>query len=62
MNRDRLAFMKLIAAAILVIWFGLAILGFLVKGLLWLAIVAIVLFIATAIWALARGRTADRTS
>ena len=54
--------MKLIAAAILVIWFGLAILGFLVRGLLWLAIVAIVLFIATAIWALARGRTADRTS
>ena len=48
--------MKLIAVAILVIWFGLAILGFLVKGLLWLAIVAIVLFIATAIWAWTRGR------
>jgi hypothetical protein len=54
--------MKLIAVAILVIWVGLAILGFLVKGLLWLAIVAIVLFIATAIWALTRGRTPDRTS
>ena len=53
--------MKLIAVAILVIWFVLAILGFLVKGLLWLAIVAIVLFIATAIWAW-RARTPDRTS
>jgi hypothetical protein len=54
--------MKLIAVAILVIWFVLAILGFLVKGLLWLAILAIVLFIATAIWAWTRGRTSDRTS
>jgi hypothetical protein len=54
--------MKLIAVAILVIWFVLAVLGFLVKGLLWLAILAIVLFIATAIWASTRGRTPDRTS
>ena len=43
--------MKLIAVAILVIWFVLAILGFLVEGLWWLAILAIVLFIATAVWA-----------
>jgi hypothetical protein len=49
--------MKSIAVAILVIWAVLAILGFLVKGLLWLAVVAIVLFVATAIWALTRGRT-----
>jgi hypothetical protein len=61
-NRARLASMKLIAVAILVIWVGLAILGFLVKGLLWLAIVAIVLFIGTAIWALTRGRTPSGTS
>ena len=49
--------MKSIAVAILVIWAVLAILGFLVKGLLWLAVVAIVLFVATAIWVLTRGRT-----
>jgi hypothetical protein len=49
--------MKSIAVAILVIWAVLAILGFLVKGLLWLAVVAIVLFVATAIWAMTRGRT-----
>jgi putative Ca2+/H+ antiporter (TMEM165/GDT1 family) len=54
--------MKLIAVAILVIWVGLAILGFLVKGLMWLAILAMVLFIATAVWAWMRGRTPDRTS
>jgi hypothetical protein len=29
----------------------------LVKGLLWLAVLAIVLFVATAIWAMTRGRT-----
>jgi hypothetical protein len=49
--------MKSIAVAILVIWAVLAILGFLVKGLLWLAVVAIVLFVATGIWAMTRGRT-----
>jgi hypothetical protein len=49
--------MKLIAAGLLVIWFLLAIMGFLVKGLMWLAIVCIVLFIGTAIWALMRRRT-----
>jgi hypothetical protein len=49
--------MKPIAVAILVIWAVLAILGFLVKGLLWLAVLAIVLFVATAIWAMTRGRT-----
>jgi hypothetical protein len=49
--------MKLIAAGLLVVWFVLAVLGFLVHGLLWLAIVCIVLFIATAIWALMQRRS-----
>ena len=35
---------------LLVIWLVLAILGFVIKGLVWLAIIGIVLFIATAIW------------
>lgn len=33
---------------LLVIWAVLAVLGFVVKGLFWLAIVGIVLFLATA--------------
>jgi hypothetical protein len=35
---------------LLVIWLVLAILGFVIKGLVWLAIIGIILFIATAIW------------
>ncbi|WP_018330633.1 hypothetical protein [Actinomycetospora chiangmaiensis] len=35
---------------VLVVWLVLAVLGFVVKGLFWLAIVGIVLFVATAIF------------
>ena len=34
----------------LVIWLVLVLLGFLVKGLVWLAIIGIILFLATAIF------------
>jgi hypothetical protein len=34
---------------ILVIWAVLAILGFVIKGLLWLAVLGIVLFLATVV-------------
>ena len=34
----------------LVIWVALAVLGFVIKGLFWLAIVGIVLFLATSLW------------
>jgi hypothetical protein len=34
---------------LLIIWAGLGILGFVVKGLLWLAIIGIVLFVITLI-------------
>ncbi|MDT7742948.1 MAG: hypothetical protein QOE59_2026 [Actinomycetota bacterium] len=34
----------------LVIWLVLAVLGFVVKGLVWLAIIGIVLFLATAVF------------
>lgn len=33
---------------LLVVWLVLAILGFVIKGLLWLAVVAAILFVATA--------------
>ncbi|WP_440708123.1 hypothetical protein [Herbiconiux sp. YIM B11900] len=36
--------------ALLVIWIVLAVLGFAIKGLLWLAILALILFVATAIF------------
>lgn len=35
---------------LLIIWLVLAIAGFVVKSLLWLAIVAIILFVITALW------------
>ena len=43
--------------ALLIVWLALAIIGFFVKALLWLAIVGIVLFIATAIFGAIRSRT-----
>ena len=36
---------------LLIIWLVLSILGFVVKGLLWLAVIGLVLFLATAGWA-----------
>lgn len=36
--------------ALLVIWIVLAVLGFAIKGLLWLAILALILFVATAVF------------
>jgi len=44
---------------LLIIWAVLAILGFAIKSLLWLAIVGIVLFVITALWGFIRrgGRT-----
>jgi LPXTG-motif cell wall-anchored protein len=35
---------------LLIIWLVLSIFGFVVKGLLWLAIIGLVLFVATAVW------------
>ncbi len=37
-----------ILVAALIVWVVLAVLGFVIKGLFWLAIIAIVLFVATA--------------
>ncbi len=46
---------------LLVLWLAFVIIGFVVKALLWLAIVGIVLFVATGIYGAIRGRT-SRTS
>jgi uncharacterized membrane protein len=37
-----------ILVAALIVWVLLAVLGFVIKGLFWLAIIGIVLFVATA--------------
>jgi len=35
---------------LLIIWLALSILGFVLEGLLWLAVIGLVLFAATAVW------------
>ncbi|MCB5282332.1 hypothetical protein QK292_12685 [Arthrobacter sp. AL08] len=35
---------------LLIIWLVLSVLGFVVKGLLWLAVVGLILFVATGVW------------
>ena len=47
-------------AALLVVWLVLSVLGFVVKGLVWLAILGIILFIGTAAIGAARRRSIGR--
>ncbi|MDJ0351435.1 hypothetical protein [Pseudarthrobacter sp. PH31-O2] len=35
---------------LLIIWLVLSVLGFVVKGLVWLAVVGLILFVATGVW------------
>jgi hypothetical protein len=42
---------------LLIIWLVLSIIGFVVKGLLWLAVIGLVLFAATAVWGWLKRRT-----
>ena len=46
----------LILVALLVVWLVLVVVGFVVKSLLWLAILGIVLFIVTSLWGSAKRR------
>jgi hypothetical protein len=41
---------------LLIVWLVLAIVGFAIKGLIWLAIIAIVLFLGTAVLGMLRRR------
>ncbi|MDR7233047.1 hypothetical protein [Agrococcus sp. BE272] len=43
--------------ALLVIWAILAILGFVIEGLFWLAVLGLVLFVATAAWGWIKRKT-----
>ncbi len=42
--------MLALIAVLLVIWLVFVLLGFIIKGLVWLAIIGIVLFLGTAAW------------
>jgi hypothetical protein len=42
---------------LLVVWLVLSILGFVIHGLFWLAVIGIVLFLATGGWGWLRNRT-----
>lgn len=44
---------------LLVVWAALALLGFIIKGLFWLAVIGIVLFIATAVWGWLKQKAAN---
>ena len=44
---------------LLLVWLVLAVLGFVIHGLFWLAILGIVLFLATGIWGWLRRRAAS---
>jgi hypothetical protein len=46
---------------LLVVWVVLAVVGFIVKSLLWLAIVAIILFVVTAAFGWVRRKATSRT-
>jgi hypothetical protein len=52
--------MMLILGVLLVLWLGTAIVGMVIEGLFWLAVVAIVLFVATAAYALLERRTGQK--
>jgi len=46
-----------IIITLLVIWAVLAILGFVIEGLFWLAVIGIVLFLATVLWGWLKRKT-----
>lgn len=46
--------------ALLVVWLVLSVLGFVVKGLVWLAIIGLILFVGTAAIGFTRRKTVGR--
>jgi hypothetical protein len=46
--------------ALLVIWVVLSIIGFVVKGLIWLAVIGVILFLGTAAISFVRRKTIGR--
>lgn len=46
---------------LLIVWAALSILGFVVKGLLWLALIGIVLFLATVAYGMIKQRLSRKS-
>lgn len=53
--------MLAIIGILLVVWIVLAVVGFVVKGLVWLAIIALVLFVITAVYGWIKRKATTRT-
>jgi hypothetical protein len=53
--------MLTLVIVLLIVWLVLAIIGFAVKSLLWLAIIGIVLFVITALWGFIRRGTSSKS-
>ncbi|MCO1658984.1 DUF7554 family protein [Pseudonocardia humida] len=51
-----------IVAALLVIWLVVAVIGAVVRGLIWLTVAAAVLFVATAAWGYLKHRSSGRSA
>lgn len=51
-----------ILVALLVIWLIVTVAGFVIKGLVWLAIIGLVLFVATAVWGFLKRKTGAGSS
>lgn len=49
-----------IIVVLLVIWAVLAVVGFVIEGLLWLAFLGLILLAATVVWGWIRGKRAPR--
>ena len=49
--------MVVLIVLLLLLWLGLGVFGFVIKGLLWVGLIALVLFVATAIWGFVSGRS-----
>lgn len=45
---------------LLILWIGVSIVGFMVKGLFWLAIIGVVLFVGTVIFGMLRRGSTTR--
>lgn len=52
--------MLALVGVLLVVWLILAVVGFVVKSLLWLAIIALVLFVVTAVFGWVRRKASSR--
>lgn len=48
-----------IIVTLLIIWLVLSVLGFVIEGLFWLAVIGILLFVATAVWGWLKRKVRD---